>query len=63
MAVTLLNQTEASSCRALRSLLEERLRAPGDTAWTLWLQEHPVAAERIEALAARCPGVPPTPPS
>jgi Zn-dependent protease with chaperone function len=55
MAVTLLNQTEASSCRALRSLLEERLRVTGDTAWTLWLQEHPVSAERIEALAASCP--------
>ncbi len=62
MAVTLLNQTEASSCRALRSLLEERLRAPGDTAWTLWLQEHPVSAKRTETLAAPCPA-PSAPPS
>jgi hypothetical protein len=54
MAVTLLNQTEASSCRALRSLLEERLRIPGEDAWASWLQEHPVSAERTEALAARC---------
>lgn len=56
MAVTLLNQTEPSSCRALKGFLEERLRAPGDTAWTLWLQEHPASAERIEALAPSCPG-------
>jgi Zn-dependent protease with chaperone function len=57
MAVTLLNRTEASSCRALRSLLEERLRAPRDDAWTLWVQQHPVSAERIEALAAPWPAV------
>jgi Zn-dependent protease with chaperone function len=56
MAVTLLNQTEASSCRALRSLLEERLRAPGENAWSLWIHVHPVSAERIDALAAPCPG-------
>jgi hypothetical protein len=63
MAVTLLDRTEASSCRALGGLLEERLRAPGDAAWAPWLQEHPVAATRIEALAAPCPGGFPAPPS
>jgi hypothetical protein len=62
LAATLLNQIEASSCRALRGLLEERLRVPADTAWTLWLQEHPASAERIEALAAPCPGASPAPP-
>ena len=56
MAVTLLNEAEPSSCRALTSLLEERLRAPDDAAWQAWLHAHPVSAERIEALAGPCPG-------
>lgn len=56
MAVTLLNQTEASSCRALTSLLTERLRTPDENAWSLWLHAHPVSAERIDALAAPCSG-------
>lgn len=37
-------------------LLEERLRAPNKDAWAAWLKTHPVSAERIEALAAPCPG-------
>ena len=55
MAVTLLNLAETSSCRALASLLEERLRAPDEDAWDAWLHAHPVSAERIAALAAPCP--------
>jgi len=55
MAVTLLNGAEASSCRALISLLEERLRTPEEDAWTAWLHAHPVSVERVEALAAPCP--------
>ena len=56
MAVTLLNQAEGSSCHALSRLLTERLRSPDEDAWTLWLHEHPVSAERIEILAVGCPG-------
>lgn len=55
MAVTLLNEAEASSCRALASLLEERLRTPEEDAWIVWIHAHPVSAERIEALAGLCP--------
>jgi hypothetical protein len=55
MAVTLLNEAEASSCGALISLLEGRLRAPDEDAWEPWLKAHPVSAERIEALAEVCP--------
>ena len=56
MAVTLLNEAEASSCRALSSLLDARLRAPEQEVWTAWLHVHPVSAERIEALGGSCPG-------
>jgi hypothetical protein len=56
MAVTLLNETEPSSCRALASLLEERLRTPDDEAWAPWMGVHPVSVERFEALAGSCPG-------
>jgi hypothetical protein len=55
MAVTLLNEAEPSSCGALASLLQERLRTPDEGAWEAWLHTHPVSAERIEALAAPCP--------
>ena len=55
MAATLLKEAEGSSCRALASLLEERLRAPEEDAWEAWLHAHPVSAERIEALAGPCP--------
>ena len=55
MAVTFLNEAEASGCRALTSLLEERLRAPEEVAWESWLKAHPVSAERMEALAGACP--------
>jgi predicted Zn-dependent protease len=55
MAVTLLNGAEASSCGALVSLLEARLRAPDEDAWELWLHAHPVSTERIEALVGPCP--------
>ena len=55
MAATLLNEAEASSCRALTALLEERLRNPDEEAWEAWLHAHPVSAERIEALSAPCP--------
>jgi len=55
MAVTLLNEAEPSSCRALVSLLEERLRAPDEDAWKVWLHAHAVSAERISELAGLCP--------
>ena len=56
MAATLLNESEASSCRALVALLEDRLRNPAEEAWALWLAAHPDSAARIEALAGPCPG-------
>src|SRR5262245_3092658 len=56
MAVTLLNEVEPASCRALPGLLEARLRAPDDADWALWLHVHPVTADRIHALAVPCPG-------
>ncbi len=54
-AVAYLNEAEASGCRALVTLLSERLRDSAEAAWTPWLHEHPVSTERIEALAAPCP--------
>jgi hypothetical protein len=54
--VTLLNEGESSGCGALTALLAERLRDPDDETWALWLEEHPVSAERTTALAAVCPG-------
>ena len=60
MAATIMNEGEASSCRALTELLEARLRSSEEAAWALWLDAHPVSAERIEALAAPCPGAAPS---
>jgi hypothetical protein len=54
-AVTYLNEVEASGCRALVTLLAERLRDSAEPAWTPWLHEHPVSTERIAALDAPCP--------
>ena len=54
-AVAYLNEAEASGCRALVTLLSERLRDSAEPAWTPWLHEHPVSTERIEALGAVCP--------
>jgi hypothetical protein len=56
MAATLLDEAESSSCRSLISFLEERLQASDEEAWTPWLHEHPVSAERVAVLAAPCPG-------
>lgn len=55
MALTLLNEAEPSSCRALISLLKERLRVPDEDAWKVWLHAHAVSAERISELAGLCP--------
>jgi hypothetical protein len=55
MAVTLLNESEPLSCRALIVLLEERREAPDDPAWSAWAHAHPVTAARIEASSASCP--------
>jgi hypothetical protein len=55
MAVTLLNESEPLSCRALVVLLEERLQAPDDRAWSPWVHAHPVTAARIDALSVPCP--------
>jgi hypothetical protein len=54
-AVAYLNEVEASGCRALVTLLSERLRDSAEPAWIPWLHEHPVSTERIEALAGPCP--------
>lgn len=54
-AVAYLNEVEASGCRALVTLLGERLRDSAEPAWTPWLHEHPVSTERIEAVGAACP--------
>jgi predicted Zn-dependent protease len=53
LAVTYLNEVESSGCRALVTLLAERLRDSAEDAWTPWLHEHPVSTERIEALPCR----------
>ena len=55
VAVTYLNEVESSGCGALVTLLAERLRDSAEDAWILWLHEHPVSTERVEALAAPCP--------
>jgi len=55
-AVTYLNEVESAGCGVLAMLIEERFRDSAEDAWTLWLQEHPVSAERAEALTALCPG-------
>jgi hypothetical protein len=55
MAVTLLNESEPLSCRALIVLLEARLQAPDDQAWSPWVHAHPVTAARIDAVSAPCP--------
>jgi hypothetical protein len=55
LAVTYLNEVESSGCRALVTLLSERLRDSAEDAWTPWLHEHPVSTERVDALAAACP--------
>jgi predicted Zn-dependent protease len=55
VAVTYLNEVESSGCGALVRLLAERLGDSAEEAWTIWLHEHPVSTERVEALAAPCP--------
>ena len=50
-----LGQVEPSGC-ALATLLRERLRSSTEDAWTLWVHQHPVTAERIAAVAEPCPG-------
>jgi hypothetical protein len=52
LTMTYLSQAEPSGC-ALATLLRERLRSEAEDAWTLWVHEHPVSAERVAALAER----------
>lgn len=54
LAGTLLDAAGPGGCRALTALLEARLRAPDDAAWTPWTTEHPVDAGRVEAFAGAC---------
>jgi Zn-dependent protease with chaperone function len=54
-AVAYLNEVEWAGCGVLVTLIEERLRDSAEDAWTLWLQEHPVSAERADALTVLCP--------
>jgi hypothetical protein len=54
-AVTYLNEVETSGCGALVRFLAVRLRDSAEEEWTLWLHEHPVSTERVEALAGPCP--------
>jgi hypothetical protein len=55
LAVRYLNEVEPSGCTALVGLLAERLRDSAEDAWTIWLHEHPVSTDRVEALAGPCP--------
>jgi hypothetical protein len=54
LAGTLLDAAGPGGCRALTALLEARLRAPDDAAWTPWITEHPVDAGRSSAFADAC---------
>jgi hypothetical protein len=54
-AVKYLNEVESSGCRALVTLLAERLRDSAEEAWVPWLHEHPVSTERTGAVALLCP--------
>ncbi len=56
LTTTYLSQAEPSGC-ALATLLRERLRSSSEDAWTLWVHQHPVFAERVAAVAAPCPHV------
>jgi Peptidase family M48 len=49
-----LNDAGSPGC-ALATLLRERLRSASEDAWTLWVHQHPVTAERVAALAEPCP--------
>jgi hypothetical protein len=49
-----LGQAGASEC-ALASVLRARLRSSSEDAWTLWVHQHPVTADRVAALAGPCP--------
>jgi Zn-dependent protease with chaperone function len=49
-----LSQVGASEC-GLASLLRERFRSSSEDAWTLWVHQHPVTAERVAALSGPCP--------
>jgi predicted Zn-dependent protease len=52
--VKYLGQAGASEC-ALAKLLRERIRSSTEDAWTLWVHQHPVTAERLAPLAGPCP--------
>lgn len=54
-AAKYLSQAGSSEC-ALANLLRERLRSASEDAWTLWVHQHPVTAERVAAVAEPCPG-------
>jgi predicted Zn-dependent protease len=55
LTVTYLNEVESAGCVALVRLVAERLRDSAEDAWTIWLHEHPVSTDRVEALAGPCP--------
>ena len=54
LTVTYLSQAEPCGC-AFATVLRERLRSSSEDAWTLWVHQHPVSAERVAALAEPCP--------